>query len=203
MSRSSNSVSSYKPLLLGLAGCLLLFGVAAGGFILAGGSKSERVAPVSGSLGSSATSPSPKQGATGRTEGPPDLLPTDVGRRPDPGGMALEADSAAMVGRRTLPDELLIYPGLEKVPSPLLTPKVGVNNGIITGWSSDDVATVIEHYRQALIDEGFEVEVSNVGGESAGSLIGKKDGGASSLQVNVSREEGGRTHVFVQFEEPK
>jgi hypothetical protein len=99
--------------------------------------------------------------------------------------------------------KLLAYPGIELVPAPELPPKEGFHQELIVGWTSDAVETVLAHFKQKLADSGFTLETQATVGESVGTVMAQKPDGTGSVEVNVGRKEGGKTHVMVQFDAPK
>jgi hypothetical protein len=99
--------------------------------------------------------------------------------------------------------ERLNYPELELVPSPELPAKEGFNQKMIVGWTSDTIATVLGHFEKKLTASGFTLDTRASVDGNAATVIAQKPDGTGSVEVNVGREEGGKTRVMVQFDAPK
>ena len=109
-------------------------------------------------------------------------------------------------GLRKLQGSLLVYPGLDQRPSPVLPAKEGVTNGIVTGWTQDSVRAVADYYTAKFTESGFGVETRRAydQGESKGAtLIAKNVADKTAIEVSVSQEVEGKTHVIVHYEEPR
>ncbi|MBL9143549.1 MAG: hypothetical protein JNM99_07670 [Verrucomicrobiaceae bacterium] len=109
-------------------------------------------------------------------------------------------------GLRKLQGSLLVYPGLDQSPPPVLPAKEGVTNGMVTGWTQDSVKAVADYYAAKFTESGFGVETRGAyeQGESKGAtLIAKNAADKTAIEVSVSQEVEGKTHVIVHYEEPK
>lgn len=109
-------------------------------------------------------------------------------------------------GLRKLQGSLLVYPGLDQSPPPVLPAKEGVTNGMVTGWTQDSVKAVADYYAAKFTESGFGVETRGAyeQGESKGAtLIARNAADKTAIEVSVSQEVEGKTHVIVHYEEPK
>ena len=109
-------------------------------------------------------------------------------------------------GLRKLQGSLLVYPGLDQSPPPVLPAKEGVTNGIVTGWTQDSVRAVTDYYTAKFTESGFGVETRGAydEGESKGAtLVAKNAADKTTIEVSVGQEVEGKTRVIVHYEEPK
>lgn len=96
-----------------------------------------------------------------------------------------------------LPDWVPVYPGAE-VTSNYQANAVGQGSGgafsLATG---DSVDAVFEHYRRALVDSGFEIQMSTSAGDTR-MLVASHSGPTRNVTVSVA-EVDGKTQATVQY----
>ena len=102
-----------------------------------------------------------------------------------------------------VPDWVPVYPGAADTRSMMQSATADGVMGALTSTTSDDLQTVVDHFKQVFEDQGYEIgseSVTKTGDRALGAITGELAGEGRSINI-VIVENAGESQVTINYNE--